>query len=67
MATNPKFNRSITVLAYTGFVESKKGVAPTIQDRLGEVQSGILRRGGQGSQEVTGKTVSHLRQVSMQS
>ena len=43
------------------------GEGLTIQDRLGEVQSGILRRGGQGSQEVTGKTVSHLRQVSMQS
>ncbi len=32
-----------------------------------EVQSGMLRSGGQGSQEVTGKSASHLRQVSRHS
>ena len=28
--------------------------ALTLYERLGEVQSGMLRRGGQGSHEVTG-------------
>ena len=39
----------------------------TMYERLGEVQSGMLRRGGQGSQEVTGYTVSHFLHVSMHS
>ena len=39
----------------------------TMYERFGEVQSGMLRSGGQGSQEVTGYTVSHFLHVSMHS
>ena len=47
--------------------EPKLVKIPTIHERLGDVQSGMLSRGGHGSQEVTGKTCSHFRHVSMQS